>query len=95
MMKVLFKRADEAAGDVRERSKTVLENPTAEACEGLARAVRVYDKAVATMLDVVSFNDREIRDHDAAYRFLDEHPRFNKTGATVARETLLGRGKLD
>lgn len=95
MMKVLIKRADEASAQVTDHAKTVLASPTAEACEALARAIRTYDKSVATMLDVVSFNDREVRDHDAALRFLDEHPRFNRTGSTVARETLLGRGKLD
>lgn len=95
MMRVLMKRADEAADEVRERCKVLLQSSTAEACEGLARAIRAYDKAVATMLDVVSFNDREVRDHDAAFRFIDEHPRFNKTGSTVAHEALLGRGKLD
>lgn len=96
MMAILMKRADADADRIRSLCERMLQNPTADACEEVACAIRRYDHAVATMLDVVSLVEgSEIRDHDAAFGFLNEHPRFNKTGTTLARESLLGRGKLD
>lgn len=93
LLLALIRRADDAASCLRDTADEILRSPESETLEALARQIRRYDAAVATMLDAVS--GYEPRDHDAAYQFLDEYPRFNKRGATLAREVLVGRGKLD
>ena len=82
---VLIARAESAAKDIEDACLELARgNNGADSYERLARYMRYYDKAVATILDVVGGHS----DYDAMNAFLKEYPRLNKTACTLASEAM-------